>query len=153
MAKSEEKLTRTEKAEKERREKAKYEVDLSGLAPDSWLSKEQAATIAKVSVSTVKNWYLSGKLKSNHPGGARRVMIRYQDLLDFMKQNDEYGVDEMSIERITAKRKKLESTLRKKHEAVLKEKGLPLTLPNPLYDPNSDPPEKAFLYMYKLAMD
>lgn len=153
MAKNDGKSTRTEQAEKEWREKEKYQIDISTLTPDTWLSKEQASTIAKVSVSTVKNWYLSGKLKANHPGGSRRVMIRYQDLLDFMEQSDEYGVDEMSIERIAAKRKKRESTLRKKHEAVLKAKGLPLTLPNPLFDPRTDPPEKEFFDMVKYAMD
>lgn len=153
MAKNGENLTRTELAEKERREKEKYQIDISTLTPDTWLTKEQAATIAKVSVSTVKNWYLSGNLKANHPGGSRRVMIRYQDLLDFMGKNDEYGVDEMSIERLTAKRKKLESTLRKKHEVALKAKGLPLTLPNPLFDPRTDPPEKEFFDMAKFAMD
>lgn len=153
MSNKNENLTRTELAAKKQREREKYQVDISTLTPDTRLSKEQAATIAKVSVSTVKNWYLSGKLIANHPGGARRVTIRYQDLLDFLQNNEEYGVEDMSIERIEAKRKKLESTLQKKYEVELKKRGLPLTLPNPLYDPNIDPPEKEFYQMYKVVMD
>jgi excisionase family DNA binding protein len=44
-----------------------------------YLHIEEAATLARTSVKTVRHWLLVGKLKGRRPG--RRVLIRTQDLI------------------------------------------------------------------------
>jgi len=53
--------------------------------PTQFVTRAQAAEITCASEQTIDKWIRSGKLPAFRPGGARKVLIRLEDLLKFVE--------------------------------------------------------------------
>jgi excisionase family DNA binding protein len=70
------------------------EVSMSGTTSEveaparDWLTPPEVAMTAKVGMTTVRAWLRSGALKSYRPGGTRRVLVRRDELDEFIRRGE-----------------------------------------------------------------
>jgi len=59
----------------------------SVIEPNAIYSREEAAQLLGVSLTTVKRWIIQGHLAASRPSGTRRVLIRGVYILNMLDQN------------------------------------------------------------------